>query len=412
MSDGSPIARWRGLIVLAGKRLFGNQSGLRSRQLVLTISGVAIPVMLVVIVTGISLGVATTTTVRSPNVDYWIVPESESEGSVIVADRGPRFGSVHAVNERLNDRPEIDFATPVLIELLRIETNDRPEYVLAIGVIPHGDLPVLAGVSGGGLVDGDPFFANGSYNGPWTGEVAISPAAAEVLGLGTGETVTPVSTWNSRRHLRVVSQNRDDRMEGVELPIALLHLSELQAMTGAAKGDQADQFLVATSNPAAKRFLSDIYPRSTVLTRTGLTARNLQNSRLGLAIAVSASVIAVVLGVFFATSTLAIVIIEDRQALSLLGALGFSIRSRVILTSVLGLSVIGGGGIVGIFGGIAGLWVTNELVAQFGWNFPLARFHPALIGYGILVTVIIWVFSFPFLLRVTRRTITPQQLRE
>lgn len=414
MAEGSRLARWWGLVTLAGRRVLSSASGMESRQVALHVAGVAIPVALMLVVTSVSVGLATGTTVRSPDVDYWIVPESGNAQSAVVSVSGPQFGRVHQVSDRLNGREDIAYATPVLLELLQLQSGETTEYVLAVGVIP-GETPTeIGGVSTAALAAGDPHFANGTYNGTWTGEAALSAAAAELLGARNGNTLA-VSRPTGRpinRTVTVVGTSRGGEAVVGELPIALVHLSELQTITGAAAGDQADQILVETTRPEAKAALATVYPRSVVLSRVGLTTREVGQSQLPLALGVAGLVVAVVLGLLFAASTMGLAIADDSRNRAVLRALGVSGRSRATIVATQALIVTLIGGIVGVGLGVVGVRVTNVLAQRYIVDVPVASFHPTLVAYGIGVALVIGLLTVPYLLVVSRRTTTIDALRE
>lgn len=384
--------------------------GRGSLQTWLTVAGVGVPIAVMLIVTGLGFGLVSETTVRSPGVDYWIVPEAGTTQSSVVSVGGPQLGQVHGVSAGLSARDDIEYATPVLMELVRVTSGGTGEFVLALGVIPRATADEFVGVSSGGLTPGDPFYANGSFDGDWTGEAVVSSGAADLLDAGPGSRITVESSSEQRnRSFTVVGVSQGASGLG-ELPVVLVHLSELQRLTGADSGDQADQFLVKTGQPGVRGVLEGIYPRSLVLSRTGLAVQQVVSAELPLAMAVIALVVAVVIGSLFAASTLGLTIAADSTTRAVLAAIGFSGRSRAALIATQTITVTLLGGILGVVLGTTGILVMNAAARRFFVDLPVARFDPVLVAYGLGVAVVIGLVTVPYLLVVSRRTTTMEDL--
>lgn len=397
--------RWRGLVGLAAAVTSAELFGRWSRQLWLTVAGIALPVALLVIVTSVSTGLAAGATVQNPAVDYWIVPEAAGSSSAVVAVGGPQFGDVHATSARLSGDPDIEHVSPVLQSLVRVRAADgESQFVLAVGVLPRATPDRYAGVSTAGLTPGDPYFANGTYGGSWTGQAVLSSGAAELLGVDRGAAVTLASRRTESRSFTVVNVSEGGATGAGELPVMLVHLSELQVVTGADAGDRADQLLVATSTRGVRDRLAAVYPRSEVLTRTGLATRQVLDSSLPRALALGALAVAVIVGVLFAASTMGLAVAAKGRTRAVLAAVGVSARSRAVLvaTEILVLALLGGGLGVGL-GGL-GAAAINLSAAWAGAPTPVAVFRPVFVAYGLGVAVVIGLVTVPYLVVIGRRT--------
>ena len=405
----SPM-RWIGLTSLAVRRTVERATGAESRRVWFSVGGVAVAVGLMLVVTGVGLGLSAESTVQSESVDYWIIPESNSGSTAVVSTGGTQFGGVHAQSARIERMQRVDYATPMLMQLIRTRTSTsgEPEFILALGIIPKADHPSVAGISTAGLSPGDPYYANGSYDGRWTGDVVLSPAAAEVLNASNGDPLQVSSTNPQVRPFRVTNVSSVDVGTGMgQIPIAVFRLSELQTITGAAAGDQADQLLVSTNALGIKNQLATIYPRSTVVTRSGFSTT--QSSDLSLAVSVMAFIVALIVGTLFVATTMGLEIVADRQQLAVLAAIGFRGRDRALLVFVQTLCITIVGGLFGILLGIGGIELTNHFTRDL-IGAGVARFHPVLIGYGLGVAVLIAFLSAPYLVVLTRRTKTLEAL--
>lgn len=407
----SRFARWRGILGVAVRRV-GAMAGSRgSRQVWLTIIGVGVPVALMLVVTGLAFGLVSETTVRSPGVDYWIVPEAGTAQSSVVSVGGPQLGGVHGVSTQLSARPDVEYATPVLLELVKVTGDGTSEFVLAVGVIPREPGDEFVGVSTAGLSPGDPFYGNGSYDGVWTGEAVVSAGAAALLGTTPGSSLgIESSNAAGNRSFTVVAVGGEGSGLG-EFPVVVVHLSELQWLTGAESGDQADQLLVKTSDPDVRPVLASVYPRTLVLSRTGLAVQQVIASDLPLALGGIALVVAVGIGSLFAASTMGLTIAADSTTSAVLAAIGFSARSRAALIATQAVTVTLLGGLLGVLLGAIGIGVINVAATRVVGEIPIARFDPVLVAYGVGAGVVIGLITVPYLVVVSRRTTTMEDLQ-
>lgn len=396
--------RLRSLLGLAVMRVLGRLR-IAPQRVLLTVLGVALAVGLMVAVTGVSLGLASQSVVESDDVDYWIVPEQATVESIAVSTGGLQLGDVHRTSDAIAADHRVDYATPVLIELVPVRDAHTGEqkYVLAVGIVPEPGAEVV-GLSANALEPGDPYYANGSYDGRWTGEAVLNDAAATVTNTSTGDRLElPRSTQNSSLTVQNVSAG-GAATPGGNLPVMLVHLSELQALTGAADGDVADQILVGTNDRSVRATLEGRYPRTVVVTRSGLSAQQVSTSNLPLAVAVAALVAAVVVGVLFVTTLMGLEVSADRPQLGTLAAIGVSSRSRSLLVAAETVVVSLFGGLVGIGLGLLGVVGLNEFgTATFGVD-TVAVFEPRVAAYGLVVAGLIGVLGAAYPVVLSRRT--------
>jgi len=412
LENPSRRKRWAGLIGVGLRRIQEKAFVTESRRIALSVSGVAIAIALMLIVTGVALGLSSQTTVGGESVDYWITPEAGSTSTMVVSTDGPQFGAVHSTTARLTAKEEVAYATPVLMQAMEMHTpggKDESEYIIVIGVVAQADVEV-AGLSAGPLTLGDPHYANGTYNGPWTGEAVVSPAAADLLNATNGTSLLSTRGGQANQTLTVSAVGDGDVSTGMgQLPVVLVHLSEAQQLSGATADDQADQILVDTNSRNVKSELENVYPRSTVMARSGLTAHNM-SSGLPLAIAVAALCVAIIVGTLFVGTTMGLEITADQQQYALLGALGLPWRSRAVVVLVQALTVTVVGGVFGLALGYLGIAATNQLAQQYIAPTAIAVIHPMLIVYGMGVAVLIGLLAAPYLLWLTKRTPILEQL--
>jgi putative ABC transport system permease protein len=354
-------------------------------------------------VTGVSLGLASQSVVQSEGVDYWIVPEQAGVESIAISTGGPRLGDVHETSRQIRSDPDVTYATPVLLELVPVReaTTGERTYVLAAGIVPEPGQKIL-GLPTNDLTPGDPHYANGTYDGPRTNEAILNTAAAEVTNTSMGDRLTFASANRSLQVLNVTQGNTETVAGNV--PVMLVHLSELQTLTGGDSGDTADQLLVSTTEPAVRDRLTDRYPRTTVVTREGLSAQQVSASNLPLAVAITAVVSTVVVGVLFITTLMGLEVSADRNQLGALTAIGFSRRSLSLLVAseTVGLSLVGG--LVGIVVGFGGVLAANVLGERLFGVGSVAVFEPRLAALAVGVALAIGIIGALYPVWLTRRS--------
>ncbi|WP_411964444.1 ABC transporter permease [Haloferax sp. YSMS24] len=396
-----------GILGLAGRRVLGRLTTTSSKQVVLAVFGVALAVALMTTVSGIALGLGADTAIQSEGVDYWVVPEASTASSVAVSVGGPQLGATHSITDRLSADDRVDYATPVQTQLVELSptTGSTAEYVLAAGIVPPDDPTTVVGLSTSALTPGDPHYANGAYDGPRTGELVVNDAGAELLGVSKGDTVT-ASVGGSRANFTVVDVSESDLSSGVgPVPVALVHLSELQTMTGSTQGDLADQLLVSTNSPSVKSDIEALYPETTVVTQTGLAVRGTSTSSLPLAMAAVSLVVSILVGVLFVATMMGLEVTADRKNLAVLSAMGYRTASQTLLVVAETVIVATVGGVVGIVVGIGGISLTNALTQEF-LGVRVALFDPILVVYSVVVAACIGLLSSAYPAWLTWRTPT------
>lgn len=396
--------RLRSLLGIAAYRVAG-RFRIAPQRVLLSVVGVGLAIGLMVAVTGVSLGLASQSVVESDGVDYWIVPEQANVESIAISAGGVQLGDVHSTSAEIGSDERVDYATPVLIELLPVRdaTTGERKYILTVGVIPQPDTEVL-GLPGGAMEPGDPHYNDGSYDGPWTGEAVLNDAAATVTNTSTGSSLALAQSSGNRSLMVTNVSEGGTSTGGGAVPVMMVHLSELQTLTGATDGDVANQVLVSTNDRSVRSSLEGRYPRTTVVTRSGLSAQQVSTSNLPLAVAVAALITAVVVGILFVTTLMGLEVSADREQLGTLAAIGLSERSRSLIVGAETIIITLVGGVVGIGIGLLGILGVNRLgVSTFGVE-TVAIFEPRLGVYALVVTLGIGVLGAVYPVLLSRRT--------
>lgn len=393
------LARWYGVAVVGIRRTLARTTHTARQRVRFSVLGVAVAITLLLVVTGIGMGLTGGTTIQDDDVDYWIVPEGDGSGSPLVSTDAPQFGSVHDTADTIRATEGVDSASPVLSQVLRVTAGDSSEYVLVVGIVNDGGIGQVSGVNASALTHHDPYYGDGEYDGEWTGEVALSRSAGSTLNATAGDQLT-ISGNDS---FTVTSVDGDSTTTVGDIPTAVIQLSELQQLTGATTHDSAGQIVVGTNDPGVREDLEGVYPSSTVNSRTEMTASQTMDSDLSLALALTAIVVAVSIGTLFVVTTMGLELVADRTQLATMSAIGLSGRTQLGIIGVQILATTAIGGVLGALGGLAGIRLTNEIAIRTLTSEPIAFSHPVFVLYGVAVAVLIGICSLPVLLLVTRR---------
>ena len=399
---GERLARLRGSIELGAALVVRRLRHTAPRRVVYSVLGVALAVGLFVLVAGVGVGLATEGAAVGSNADYWVVPESESSATLPVSVGGPQLGNVHEVAARLSARDDVRYASPVAVTLAELTHGGATEYVLVFGVVAHRDLRA-GGLSAAPLTSGDPHYADGTYAGRKTNETVVSSGTADLLGATAGETVLfgdPGGPGRDATHMTVINVSTGSAPGFESVPVALVHLSELQALTGDTERDPADQLVVAAESPAVRDDLEGLYDRTEVVTRSSASGVG-ADADLALAVGGAGLVVSLVVGSLFVATTIGLEVRRDRRLWATLSALGFSAPSRALVVLVQTGLITLVGGVVGVGLGRVAVAAANAGVGRYVDETTVAVFRPDVALAGLAVSVGIVVLTGPYLLWLT-----------
>lgn len=397
------LRRLAAVIGLGIRRVRGRLLSRGRGRTVVSITGVALAVALLVVVTSLAAGLAGGATVQSEDIDYWVVPDESGAGSVPLNAEGAKLSDVHRVTNDLQADDRVEYASPVALQPIQLRhpaTGNRT-YVLAVGVIPETGR-TIAGLNTTPLAGEYSFYQNGSYDGAWSGATVISPTVATDLGAGNGD---ELRLGGSNRQFTVAHVNDGELSAGIgEVPAVVMPLAELQAVTDQTAADSADQILVSTTDPSVNTLLTGIYPGTSVVTRSGLAGAETSATSLPLAMAVAATLVAGGIGVTFVATMMGLEVTASRRELAVLGAVGFSARSRVVvvLTETLTVSLLGG--ILGVAVGVIGVQGVNSAIAATIGVSGLATVTAPIVGYALVTALAVGVVAVPYPMYLTRNT--------
>ncbi|SDJ94437.1 putative ABC transport system permease protein [Halovenus aranensis] len=380
--------------------------------MVVSLCGIAAAIAVLVVVTALALGLSSTATVEGDNVDYWIVPETGDVASTPLPSEGPRLGSTHDIAFELQRNDRIAYITPVAIEPIQLTsaTSGNETYVLALGVLPADQQQSVVGADVSQLNATYPHYANGSYNGVWTGELLASPAAAAQLDVDAGETLR---TGQANQSFTVQDVTDSEVTVGVsQVPVVITHLAELQTLAGLADGDLADQILVATNDDTVRETLTGVYPNTEVVTRAGLGQIDPTPTSLPFAMALTAGITSLGIGALFVATMMGLELNASRQRLAVLSAIGFSRLSisLVLVAETVTVAVLGG--VIGTGLGLGCVVGLNAGLAEMIGLPAVAVLDSVLVVYGIVTAAVVGLLATGYPLYIARRTTVLEELTQ
>lgn len=379
MDRGGRWRRFVGWLGLAGRRVYTRAVATAPGRIGASVAGVAIAVALLLVVTGLAVGMVVPATGVGGD-EYWVVPGGEAD-SPLVSAGDPQFGEASEATERMRAIDGVEAASPVLTELMAVETDGAREYVVVVGVRPD------AGVDVYGL-------SPAAIGGP--DEVVLSAATASTLGVETGDSLSLGG--------RDVTVAAVDEGEGAAMaaPTVVVDFETLQSMTGADEHDAADRFVVV-GEAGVEDELAAIYPDATVRSGAGVAADRLFEADLPLALSLAALLVSLVVGTLFVAVVTAMEVAADRAELRTLAAIGIARRRRVGLYAGQSLLVSAAGGVVGIAFGFGAIALANRVSSQaLDVTAPVVA-HPLLVPYGLGAALVVGCCSIPVIALVVRR---------
>jgi putative ABC transport system permease protein len=357
------VSRGRGVLGVAVERLRYDRT-----RAALVVLGIALAAFAVMVLASVGLGVAETGQAKfdQSGRDLWITggPTSLGPGA-----RGIEGGitDAHRVRQDLAAREDVNTVAALAFRTVYV-SNESRRYRTVIGAgAPAVDTAVRI-TEGRGFTGGDPHYANGTYDGPMTREAVIDPRTASLLDVGVNDTLYVGGTARaaSENPFRVVgiSPTFSNFLGG---PTVVLHLSELQAVTGTTGTDSATLVTVDLVEGAdvarAEREIQARYPGYEVRTNREQLEATLREQAVVIASGTSLVVFAVLAGVAVTVNVLVSYVYQRRRELAALKALGLSTRTLVAVTLVQALALGVCGGVVGTMLTVLSVPVLNAVAA-------------------------------------------------
>lgn len=382
-----PLTKLRAIVGLALSQLWDRR--LRSTLAVL---GIALAVLLMVLLGGLSYGGVATAEdgLAWLDQDLWVSGGSLEFAPGTVGGVKNTLLDAHTVARNLEHRPDIQHAQVLAFQTVYVSTNKSDfETVIGVGSAEYTSSPAIETKTA--FERGDVHYANGTYDGPMTNTTIISPETAAQLNVSVGDTIYIGGTITSARQhaFTVIAITGHSNYLGA--PTVTVHLSELQTLTGTAASDRASMIslkLAPDADPSAVATeIEAANPALEVRTNREQIRAVFQRQGTVLASAVTLVVLALLLGTALAANVLGVLVYQQRDALAALQATGVSASTLVSVVTVQGLLLSLLGGLLALALTPAAVTLLNRLV----WNLSGFRnlidtplFIP-LIGVGLAI---------------------------
>ncbi|WP_226039080.1 ABC transporter permease [Natrinema sp. DC36] len=406
--------RWSGLVGLTLARWRQRATGTTAGRIASTVGAVALTIAFLLVVTGIALALADGGATSRDDADVRITPTEGSTLSSVDGVEGPRLGATNERAGTIRSHDGVEHASPVLVETARLESTDGdPRTVRLVGVVPDGESRTVAGLPTDRLEPGDSHYANGSYDGPRNGEIVLSRTAADRLDASGGDELAvsrgPMQSNETAVTVTVAAVGDGGGGGGGKgseggAPIALVHASELQSLSGAADGQLADRVLVWGNSDAAQSAATDAYPDASVEIAGTADPTALFEDGLAFATSVIALIVGVTICASFVATTMGMTVDEDRRTLAVLESIGVPTRGRLAVVAISTGITTFVGSLVGIVFGAGGIVGVNAIASATIAPGAVAQFHPLFVPYAIAVALLSGLVAVPYPLAVAART--------
>jgi putative ABC transport system permease protein len=400
----------------------------RPGRSIMTGAAVAISMALLISMTSVSEGIKDSA--ESPLLD-------SREDLVVAPDQGLIEGA-HGMAAELDVWEEVDFATPALYHDVRVflppkepGEPERPKTVEAFGVVPD-DFWDLMGEEERKRFDedqwfehgGDPHFGTGEYDGPFTGEILLSKNLQKE-NIEVGSTLPALGT-NARTFDLTVVGFFDHEFSGVgyigDLSFAILHLSELQNMTGLAfeedaQGrrvvDLADGVSVALTREAVRGGeeeavadrIRETWPEheDDVYTKSEQLELIRQETVLAEIFYLAVGSVSMFIGMLFVATIMIVSVIERTREIGMLRAIGLSRRTIFVQVLTESMILVLVGALIGIAPGYLGaVWAAERISEDVGVDISLG-FSTVFVFQALLWTLLVGALFAMYPARVAVR---------
>lgn len=369
----------------------------RTRTL-LAVFGIALAVLSTTLLASVGYGVLETGQQKfdSSGRDLWISGGAVKLAPGSVGGFENSLVGAHNVSNTLQARDDVQTATPMAFQTVYVGTDPESlETIVGVGLEGTGSGNGATQITTGeGFTGSDQHYAGGSYDGPMSQEVIISPRTAQQLNVSVGETLYIGGTVvSARQHEFTVVGISPTFSKFLGAPSVTLWLSELQELTGTTRTDPATMITIDLASDAdvgvAEQEIQQQYPQYDVRTNQEQLESILAEKAIVLASGVTLVILAVIAGIALTVTLLALLVYQQRTVLAAAQALGVSSRALIGVVAVQGI-------ILGLLGGAIGIGLTppavaglNALAAAIAGFDGLVQLHDQILvlGGGIAVGI-------------------------
>lgn len=342
-------AKLRGVVAIAVRQL--RHDWVRTALAVL---GIALAVLSVTLLLGVSVGVTETGNelLRDSGRDIWVTGGPIDLAPGTVGGFQNPIVDAHSFATSVESHDQVRTAVPLSFQVVYLST-DGEEFETIMGSGTPGAGGSITLEEGSGFSGGDRHYADGSYNGPMSHEVIVDPETAERFDLEVGDTLYVGGTVSTARR-------NEFEVVGISPTFArflgtgtvTMPLSELQTVTGTAYDDRATLVTITVEEGADPKAVSEdleaTYPDYTFKTNREQFVSVLERQATAAAAGLSLSVLGVVAGVVLSLNLLLSLVYGQREVFAVMRALGSSRGTIVGIAATQATVIAGAGCLVGL----------------------------------------------------------------
>lgn len=388
---GPWLVRLRAIGSIAGAQLWH-----RRRRVALAVAGVAVAVLLVTLLVGLGNGVTTRgmSGLNNTNRDLWMGPSLEYAPTAIGGVENAILDA-HEIASQVQGRSAVKRAQAVGFQSVYV-SPEASGFRTIVGMGVTGTSAPIPLARGQAFSREDVHYAGGSYDGPWTGEVIVDERTASLLGVTVGDTLHVGGTIAAARETEFTVVGISSGISGfVGAPTVIMHLSELQELTGRTGSDAASMITITVTDESAAGAvaaeLEQAFPGHTVRTNEEQLASILTRQAPVILGTVTIVALAVVIGLALVINVAALLVYGQRVELAALKVAGVSNRTLVATAGTQGVTI-------GLLGGVLGLAATppaavavNRIVATLTGVDALIAMRPRFLVGGMALAVVMGI---------------------
>ncbi|RLM84003.1 ABC transporter permease [Halobellus sp. Atlit-38R] len=366
---------------------------------ILAVLGICLAVLSMTLLGSVGLGVVETGQEKfdASGRDLWI-----TGGAVQLAPgAGGGFENTlydaHNVSSEVEQRDAVQTAVPMAFQTVYVSPNGSDfDTLIGTGAPARGGSVQIT--RGNGFSSRDIHYADGTYNGTMTHEVVISPQTAELYNVGVNDTLYIGGTIGNAR-------NNEFRVVGISptfsqflgTPTVIVHLSELQEITGTTANDKATMITIdvqdSASIAAVESDIQSAYPEYQVRTNREQLQATLERQAVLLAAGGSLVILAAIAGIALTTNLLLSLVYQQRRTLAALRAQGAAASTLVGVVGTQALLLGVGGGVLGAVLTVPAIRVLN-IVAEAVVGFEnVVSIQPWILLGGIVIALLIGIIG-------------------
>ncbi|SFK64856.1 putative ABC transport system permease protein [Halogranum rubrum] len=356
------LSRLRAIVAIAFAQLRHDRT-----QTILAILGITLAVLASTLLASVGVGVVQTGQEKfdASGRDLWVTGGPVRLNPSSVGGFENTVVDSHRVADEIQAREDVKQASPLSFQTVYVSTNTSEfETIVGTGIPQHGRGAVSI-EQGTGFVQGDVHYAGGNYSGPMTHELVIDPRVADRFDVGVGDTLYVGGTLSSARQNEFTIVGVSSTFsQFLGAPTVIMHLSELQEITGTTGSDRATLITIdlhATANPTAvKAELEQQYPGYEIRTNREQLQATLQQQAVVIASGTSLVLLAVLAGLALTVNMSLSIVYHQRRELAALKAAGSKTSTLVGITVVQSL-------FYGTIAGVLGAGLTYPLVKALNY---------------------------------------------